>query len=243
MLQPSEDWLKAHRGKPFVATYLGVTGHHDYRPIDRYGLEEYSEDSALNHYQNSVRYLDFFVKNVIDQYKDLGLYDDTIFVIYGDHGEGFGEHDLNQHDNTIYQEGLKVPFLIHDPGRFGSGKRVQTLTDQADTLPTVVDLLGYKVTGGSYPGRSLLAPPDGDRTLFFSCFDDYKCLASIEGDEKYIYFYGNQPEEVYDLSKDPHERHDIASQQSKQELRDKRSRVLAWYSRINAMYEKHQSGE
>ena len=243
MLQPSEDWLKAHRGKPFVATYLGVTGHHDYRPIDRYGLEEYSEDSALNHYQNSVRYLDFFIRNVIDQYKSLGLYEDTIFVIYGDHGEGFGEHDLNQHDNTIYQEGLKVPFLIHDPGRFGSGKRVQTLTDQADTLPTVLDLLGYKVTGGSYPGRSLLAPPDGDRTLFFSCFDDYKCLASIEGDEKYIYFFGNQPEEVYDLSKDPHERHDIASQQNTQELRDKRSRVLAWYSRINAMYEKHQSGE
>jgi lipoteichoic acid synthase len=243
MLQPSEDWLEAHRGKPFVATYLGVTGHHDYRPIDRYGLEEYSEDSALNHYQNSVRYLDFFVKNVIDQYKDLGLYDDTIFVIYGDHGEGFGEHDLNQHDNTIYQEGLKVPFLIHDPGRFRSGKRVETLTDQADTLPTVVDLLGYKVTGGSYPGKSLLAPPDGDRTLFFSCFDDYKCLASIEGNEKYIYFFGNQPEEVYDLSKDPRERHDIAGQQSKQELRDKRSQVLAWYSKINAMYEKHQSGE
>ena len=136
-----------------MATYLGVTGHHDYRPIDRYGLEEYSEDSALNHYQNSVRYLDFFVKNVIDQYKDLGLYDDTIFVIYGDHGEGFGEHDLNQHDNTIYQEGLKVPFLIHDPGRFGSGKRVETLTDQADTLPTVLDLLGYKVTGGELPGE------------------------------------------------------------------------------------------
>ena len=52
-----------------------------------------------------MRYLDFFVRNVIDQYKELGLYDDTIFVIYGDHGEGFGEHDLYQHDNTIYQEG------------------------------------------------------------------------------------------------------------------------------------------
>ena len=65
-----------------------------------------------------MRYLDFFVRNVMNQYKELGLYDDTIFVIYGDHGEGFGEHDLYQHDNTIYQEGLKVPFIIHAPGRF-----------------------------------------------------------------------------------------------------------------------------
>jgi lipoteichoic acid synthase len=240
MLGPSRDWLETHRDKPFVATYLGVTGHHDYRPIDRYGLEEYSEDSALNHYLNGVRYLDFFVKNLIDQYKALGLYDDTIFVIYGDHGEGFGEHGLNQHDNTIYQEGLKVPLLIHEPGPFGEGGRVEAPTDQADILPTLLDLLGYKVTGGEYPGRSMLAPPKKDRTLFSSCFDDYTCLASIEGDEKYIYFFGNQPEEVYDLSKDPYERHDIASRQSKEELEDKRSQVLAWYSRVNAMYERHQ---
>jgi lipoteichoic acid synthase len=242
MLQPSKDWLEEHGDKPFMATYLGVTGHHDYRPVDRYGLKEYSKDSALNHYQNEVRYLDFFVKNVIDQYKELGLYDDTIFVIYGDHGEGFGEHDLKQHDNTIYQEGLKVPLIIHEPGRFKDGKRVDTLTDQVDILPTVVDLLGYKVEGGKYPGRSLLAPPDKDHTLFFSCFDDYRCLASIKGNEKYIYFFGNQPEEVYDISKDPYEHHDLAGELSDEELKHKRLQVLAWYSRVNAMYEQGKPG-
>jgi lipoteichoic acid synthase len=244
MLEPSKDWLQEHDDKPFVATYLGVTGHHDYRPIYRYGQEKYSEDSALNHYQNEVRYLDFFVENVIDQYKELGLYDETIFVIYGDHGEGFGAHnDLKQHDNTIYQEGLKVPLIIHDPGRFQNGKRIDTLTDQVDILPTVVDLLGYKVVGGKYPGRSLLAPPDEDRPLYFSCFDEYRCLASIKGDEKYIYFFGNQPDEVYDLSKDPYEHHDIAERLSNAELKQKRSQVLAWYSRVNATYEQHQDGE
>jgi lipoteichoic acid synthase len=240
MLQPSRDWLEAHRDKPFLATYLGVTGHHDYRPVDRYGLKDYSPDSALNHYQNEVRYLDFFVKNVIDQYKALGLYDNTIFVIYGDHGEGFGEHDLYQHDNTIYQEGLKVPLIINDPGRFQDGKRVETLTDQVDILPTLFDLLGYKVTGGDYMGRSLLDPPDKDRTLFFSCFDDYKCLASLKGTEKYIYFFGNQPEEVYDLASDPFEKHDIAGQQSKEELKKKRLQMLGWYSRVNSMYEERK---
>ena len=243
MLQPSKEWLEAHKGKPFVATYLGITGHHDYRPVDRYGLKHYSDDPALNHYQNEIRYLDFFLKNVINQYKALGLYDNTIFVIYGDHGEGFGEHDLYQHDNTIYQEGVRVPLVILDPGRFQDGKRVETLTDQVDILPTVVDLLGYKIKGGSYPGRSLLAPPDKDRTLFFSCFDDYRCLASLKGNEKYIYFFGNQPDEVYDISKDPNEQHDIAGQMSKKELQDKRSQVLAWYSKVNAMYEQHQANQ
>jgi arylsulfatase A-like enzyme len=116
---------------------------------------------------------------------------------------------------------------------------VETLTDQVDILPTVLDLLGYKVEGGEYPGRSLLAPPDKNRTLFLSCFDDYRCLASIKGDEKYIYFFGNQPDEVYNLSKDPNERHDIAGQISNKELKKKRSQVLNWYSRVNATYEHH----
>ena len=238
MLEPSRDWLERHKDGPFLATYLGVTGHHDYRPVDRYGLEHYSNFPPLDHYQNEVRYLDFFVRNVINQYKELGLYDDTIFVIYGDHGEGFGEHDLLQHDNTIYQEGLKVPFIIHEPGRFEDGRRVATLTNQLDILPTVFDLLGFQVTGGRYPGISLLAPPAGDRTLFFSCFDEYRCLASIQGNEKYIYFFGNQPEEVYDLAEDPLEKNNIANQLSRKELKHKRLQVLAWYSKVNAMYER-----
>jgi lipoteichoic acid synthase len=243
MLQPSREWLEQHKEEPFLATYLGVTGHHDYRPISRYGLKDYSKLPGLDHYQNEMRYLDFFVRNLMNQYKELGLYEDTIFVIYGDHGEGFGEHDLFQHDNTIYQEGLKVPFIIHAPGRFAEGKRVETLSNQLDVLPTLFDMLGYKVTGGHYPGRSLVGPPQEDRTLFFSCFDEYRCLASIQGTEKYIYFFGNQPEEVYDLASDPLERNNIADELSRKELKNKRLRALAWYSKVNAMYDKGDPGQ
>src|SRR5215210_1990824 len=237
MLKPSREWLEEHKDKPFLATYLGVTGHHDYRPVDRYGSRDFAEDDALNRYQNEVRYLDFFVKNIIEQYKQMGLYDNTIFVIYGDHGEGFGAHDLYQHDNTVYEEGTRIPLIIHDPGRFSNGERVETLTDEMDILPTVFDLLGYEVKGGEYPGRSLLAPPDENNRLFFSCFDDYRCLATLKGDEKYIYFFGDRPEEVYKLSSDPFESHDLANEIGARELKELRTRVLTWYSKVNAMYE------
>jgi lipoteichoic acid synthase len=237
MLKPSREWLEEHRDGPFLAMYLGVTGHHDYRPVTRYGTREYAEKEGLNRYQNTVRYLDFYVRNLIEQYKELGLYDNTIFVIYGDHGEGFGEHDLYQHDNTIYEEGVRIPLVVHEPGRFQNGERVETLANQMDILPTVLDLLGYEVEGGEYPGRSLLAPPARERTLYFSCFDDYRCLASLKGTEKYIYFFGNKPEELYDLSSDPLEKNNIADERSSEEIKARRSEVLAWYSRVNAMYE------
>jgi hypothetical protein len=78
--------------------------------------------------------------------------------------------------------------------------------------------------------------------LFFSCFDDYRCLADLKGEEKYIYFFGNQPEEVYDLSSDPSESNNLAGELDDKELEDRRKELLTWYSRVNAMYEKQPQG-
>ena len=237
MLEPSERWLKEHKDKPFVAEYLTGTGHHDYRPPTRYGLKDFSEDDLTNRYLNSVRYLDFFVKNLFNQYKELGLYEDTIFVIFGDHGEGFGEHGRYQHDDTIYEEGLKVPLLIHAPGWFEDGERQKGLSNHTDILPTVLEMLGYEVKDGEYPGYSLLRPLPEDRTLTFSCFHEDKCLASIRGDEKYIHHYGNQPDEFFDLSEDLSERENLAGDRA-EEVKQRREELLVWRSGINASYER-----
>ncbi|MGH3147525.1 MAG: LTA synthase family protein, partial [Rubrobacter sp.] len=101
MLEPSRAWLEANgKDGPFLTTYLTVTPHHDYVVPDRYGKKEFSDRDVVNRYLNTVRYQDFFLRNLFAQYRELGLYEDTIFVILGDHGEGFGEHGLKQHDNT-----------------------------------------------------------------------------------------------------------------------------------------------
>ncbi len=234
MLKPSEEWLKERGDEPFVAKYLTGTGHHDYLPPTRYGLEDFSDDDKLNRYLNCLRYQDFFLENLINQYKKLGLYENTIFVIYGDHGEGFGEHDRYVHENNPYEESLKIPFIIHAPGRFEDGERVEGLSNLTDILPTVVDLLGYEVKNGQYPGYSLLRPLPEDRTLMFSCFNKDKCLVSIRGTEKYIYYYGDQPDEFFDLSEDPLEQRNLADERTK-EVGERRDELLAWRSTINAV--------
>ncbi len=237
MLKPSENWLKEHKDKPFVAEYLTGTGHYDYQCLNtRYGSENFSEDDLLNHYLNCMRLLDIFLKNLIDQYKELGLYENTIFVLFGDHGEGLGEHGRFLHGDTIWEESLRVPLIIHDPKRSEDGERVKGLSSHIDVLPTVVEMLGYEVKDGKYPGYSLLHPLPSGRTLRFRCVSPHKCLASIKGNEKYIYHYSNQPEEVFNLSKDPLEEHNLADEYSKEELDKRREDLFAWFSRINAHY-------
>ena len=236
MLKPSEQWLKEHQDEPFLAQYLTGTGHDDYRCLStRYGSENFSEDDELNRYLNCIRLQDIFLKNLFDQYKELGLYENTVFVIYGDHGEAFGEHRRFQHDDVMWEEGLKVPFLIHAPGWFEHGERIKELSNHTDILPTVLEILGYEVKDGGYPGYSLLHQLPEDRTLMFSCFHDKACMASLNGDEKYIYHHGNQPDEFFDLSEDPLEKENLAGEKGK-EVEERREALLKWRSSVNATY-------
>lgn len=234
MLDPSRQWLEQNGEDPFLITYKTVAPHTRYLNPKRYGEIDYTEKEKLNRYLNSIRYVDFFLENLFDQYKKLGLYDDTIFVIYGDHGEAFGEHGRYQHDNVIWEEGLRIPLIVHDPQRWKTGKRVGALSNQLDVLPTVLDLLNYRVEGRKYPGYSLLNPPE-DRTLMFNCWYDARCLASLRGSDKYVYHYGKRDEQLFDLEKDPLEKTSLTGSQKEREQR--RADLFEWRSRVNAGYE------
>lgn len=242
MYDPIREWLRENGDEPFMNTYKTLTPHHPYLAPDRYGIKDFSEKDMLNRYLNSVRYVDFFVKNIIDMYKEMGLYEETIFVIYGDHGEGFEEHGRTQHDNVIWEEGVRVPLIIHDPQKFQNGKRVEELASITDILPTVVDLLGYEVANGDYPGYSLLELPK-NRTIRANCWTDEKCMMSLNGDEKYIYHYkgekpkGMKQEQFFDLSKDPLEKNNLAKSHPK-ELKKRKKELFQWLEENDELYER-----
>jgi lipoteichoic acid synthase len=244
MLDPSREWLeKKGDDGPFLASYVTVTAHHEWLAPERYGLRDYGVEDRFNRYLNTVRYTDFFVKNLFEQYKELGLYEDTIFILYGDHGEGFAEHGVRGHDNVIYEEGVRVPLIIHDPRRWQEGGRIEDNfpVNHMDIPPTVLDLLGYELVAGQYPGASILGPPR-PRTLYFSCRPDPLCMASIEGYDKYIYHFGKQPEELYDLEEDPLEKNNLVDQVPPRELKMRREELLEWRYKAAAAFHEAPPG-
>ena len=235
MLNSSRAWLEENASSPTLVTYLGVTPHDNYVPIYRYGRKKFSSRAMLDRYLNNVYYDDFWIENIIEQYKRLGLYEDTIFIVYGDHGEAFGEHGVYHHDGAIWEEGLRIPLIIHDPRHFDGGERIPGPAHHLDLAPTIVDMLGYELVDGEYPGRTLFGVPE-ERTLFFGCRPDLLSAARIQGHKKYIYHYGNRPEEYYDLKKDPLEKNNLISKVGRKELDRFRSELLAWHAEATASY-------
>ncbi len=115
--------------------------------------------------------------------------------------------------------------------------RVESPSSQVDVLPTVLDLLGYEVESGEYPGYYLLRPVPEDRTIMSSCIMERKCLASLQGTGKYIYHYDELPEEYFDLSQDPLEERNLASERPREELDKRREELLAWRTKLNAQHD------
>lgn len=238
MLEPSRDWLRAQGDQPFLLSYLTVTGHHDYRLPDTFDLEHPSDEEEFNNYLNGARYVDRFVSKVFAMLAAEGHADDTMVVVLADHGEGFGEHGLRQHDNTIYNEGIKVPYLVYDPTN-PKGRSVQRPVSTMSAPETVAETLGYRLTGGLVREESLYA--EDDHPVRSSCQSDNRCLAVIDGTTKYVHHFGNRPDEVFDLATDPGESDNLISEVDPTRLKELRSDLLHWRSEVRAEYAAHHA--
>jgi arylsulfatase A-like enzyme len=97
--------------------------HEDDRP-----LSDRDEDMVRRAYRDAVRSVDAFVETLTDETRPY----DPVTVFFSDHGEALGEHDSFGHEQTLYEENLRVPFLVHGggaPGRVHEQLPLQSLPD------------------------------------------------------------------------------------------------------------------
>ena len=231
MLPPSKAWINKQKS-PFYALYFTGMTHHGYEPPSDYNKEHFSEDPALNDYLNSIKYGDAFIEEIFNQYRDAGLYEDTIFVITADHGQGFGEHNQWFHNNIVYREGIHVPLMVHSRESRDSPRRISGAVSQIDIVPSLLGLLeidgGYQGTG-----ESIFSEHSG--VAYTACWHELDCLARTDSKYSYHYYFSNKEEAIYDLETDPLEKTNIAAKHRELLVRF-RSETFQWYSDIKSKY-------
>jgi len=90
-------------------------------------------------YAAEIAYVDYCIGKVFDELKRLELYDDSLIIVTGDHGEMLGEHGEAGHQYFIYESALRVPLIVKLPGQ-REARRVPEVVGLIDIMPTVCSL-------------------------------------------------------------------------------------------------------
>ena len=219
------DWIgRVPAGERFFLTYLPAAGHHPYLS-SRPG--PFDTDSESGAYRNALHDGDRALGTLLEYLRARGLLAQTLFVIIGDHGEAFGEHPGNiGHSMFIYDENLRVPFVIAAPGSGILPGRIARVVSIVDTPSTILDLLGLPAEP-SHDGRSVLDPTER-MALFFT---DYALgwLGLRDGCWKFLHAIEPNRSLLFDVCRDPGERIDRAAAQRARVERYRRH-VLGWGS-------------
>ncbi|HEY1328016.1 MAG TPA: sulfatase-like hydrolase/transferase [Casimicrobiaceae bacterium] len=202
---------------------------------DNRGIADVANDvvmRARTAYYGLVHRLDALIGEVLSSLEANGFADDTLVVYTTDHGDQLGERGLFW-KHALYEDSIRVPLVMRWPGRLPRGERRAQVVNLVDAAATMIDALG----GSPLPhgrGRSLLpiardsAATWHDETFVEHCTDvvppwtggrAVQQRAVIDGRWKLI-VHGGEPPQLFDLSADPWERRDVASDPRRAAVRD-----------------------
>lgn len=113
-------------------------------PTSAYRMSEDTARTLKHGYYASVSYVDALFGNLVKHLKELGIYENTIIVVWGDHGWKLGDHN-SWGKMTNYNIDLQVPITIRYPGQELRGSETYALTELVDLFPSICELAGIDV--------------------------------------------------------------------------------------------------
>jgi arylsulfatase A-like enzyme len=166
-------------------------------------------------YFAAVSYVDAQIGKVLDELERLGLSDNTIVVVWGDHGWQLGDHRLwGKH--TIFERALRSVLIVKMPKSLHAGTRIEKVVSSVDIYPTLMELCGtgmpFKTDGKSFAGLINNPSVNSWYEASYGYFNNGITLRT----ERYRltkYFRKEEPTiELYDHLSDPNENRNIAGE-------------------------------
>lgn len=204
------EWIDANRDTPFFYFLHYYDPHHNYAPP-----EPFASRFPSHPYAGEIAYTDHCIGQVVRKLKELDLYQSTLLIIVGDHGEMLGEHGENDHAFFVYQSAIRIPLIFKLPGA-ETPARLSSLVGLVDIVPTVCSLLDV-APPPDIQGRDLTAywmrkdTAQAERYMycesFYPTFYGANSLVAVISDR--TKFIRTTRPELYDLIDDPAESNNL----------------------------------
>ena len=219
----------------------------NYKPVPEDRDAEYSSElkrSLIHGYYASVSFVDAQIGKVVDELDRLGLAENTIVVLWGDHGFHLGDLGIwTKHTN--YEQANRIPILISAPGVTQPGSSTKQPAESVDIFPTLAELVGLPAPTGPQPIDGLSLVPvlkDGSKRVRDHAFHVYpkgKLGRAIRTDRYRLVEWKNPGDaaetaeyELYDYASDPLENHNLAAAQP-DVVSDLKAKLAAYPEPIN----------
>lgn len=221
-------WLQQRRAKPF---FCWVHLYDPHLPYEAHA-DEFGDRYRAQPYDGELAYVDLQVQRLVAHLQANRLWEQTLVVVAGDHGESLGEHDEDEHGLTLYNSVLQIPWIWTGWGVTARGQRVSQPVSLVDLRPTLLEVAGLRESERT-SGRSLRAALSGDHVPTAVCYSatdepflahawsPLRCLTS----ERWKYIRSPEPE-LYDLTTDPRETKNLAAERT-DEVRQFDNELLA----------------
>ncbi len=187
----AREWLMRHYGENFFLWVHYFEPHAPYVPHGLEGFEDngrpgaarvdhvailderrndYSEaegEALRRLYAEECSYLDRQVGELLLLLEEYDVFDSSVIIIAGDHGESLGEHGIQFSHMGLYDPSIRVPFMVRAPALAGQAARIGTQVRVQDVFPTALRLLGFRYSA-TMDGRDLVplirGEEDADRS-------------------------------------------------------------------------------
>jgi arylsulfatase A-like enzyme len=228
-------WMSKPRKKPFFLWVHLYDPHHPYKPPS-----PFDQQYKSNLYDGEIAFTDTQLGRLLRYLKEHKLYDQTLVVLSGDHGEGLGEHSEKTHGFFIYNSTLHVPLIIKPPLWEKAARKVQPVqVSLVDLMPTMLGLLtapvpaevqGKNLADKILKGEELKGSPLYSETYLPRIHFNWSELRGL--DVPGFHFIDGPKPELYDLARDPRELNNLYAEKQgvRGELRAQLSGIIRQYT-------------